>query len=169
MLSYRDNSVLNAFCRIWMCLCLQVCTFDGNEEKDITGKIWGCEGWLLCSTQSIMIITTSPTMLFMARITVPKALCKHATKRWFLCKRAYIYQMSGDSNWWQRGRDNKEWILGKRTADCQSCLHPHNILSLIFLAWEVMCSAKPYKSFKTCSTFTVSLLGAEETYWQGLK
>lgn len=26
-----------------------------------------------------------------------------------------------------------------------------------------MCSAKPYKSFKSCSTFTISLLGAEET------
>lgn len=65
---------------------------------------------------------------------------------------------------------NKELIVGNTTAEYESSIHPHNVLSLIFLAQEVMWSPKPYKSFKSCRTLTFSLFrGAEKPYWKGLK
>lgn len=132
MLDYRDNCVLNAFTG-FECAC--VCRYAhsmGRRRRIQQERSEHVKDGYFAVLKILGLLQPHLQVLFMARITVPKALCKHATKRWFLCKRAYIYQMSGDSNWLQRGRHNKEWILGKRTAECQGCIHPHNILSLIF-------------------------------------
>lgn len=136
MLVYRGTWVLNAFtafARAHVCAGTHIWweRGEGFHRKDL-------RVWRMATLQTLRILKILGLLLhhlqtlLMARIVVGKALCKHTTKRWFLCKWAYIYQTTGDSKWLQRGVwIARNWYEASRQQNTKAAC-THTTFSLFF-------------------------------------
>lgn len=106
---------------------------EGFNRKNLS--VWRMATLQILGILKILWLLLHHRQIFlMARIAMGKALCKHRTKMWFLCKKAYIYRTTGDSRWLQRGVQTiRNWYQATRQQNTKAAsIHTTFFLSLIF-------------------------------------